>query len=182
MTWLPELPVKPSSSAGFSELSDEQRPQLSMPFSADRLGQLGNRNGRLPESELASPTEFRLLLPLAEQSNAEAQTALGNMYDAGSGVPQDYVEAVKWFRRAAEQGFADAQDALARMYVQGQGVPKDYVQAHLWFNLAASRFRGTGLNIDAAARDNLAADMTPAQIAEAQRLAREWRPKTKSGC
>jgi TPR repeat protein len=45
----------------------------------------------------------------------------------GHGVPQDYVEAVKWFRRAAEQGFADAQDSLARMYVQGQGVPKDYV-------------------------------------------------------
>jgi TPR repeat protein len=94
------------------------------------------------------------------------------MYAGGHGVPQDYVEAVKWFRRAAEQGFADAQDSLARMYVQGQGVPKDYVQAHMWFNLAASRFSGGAghLNFDAAARDNLAEEMTPAQIAEAQRL------------
>jgi TPR repeat protein len=125
-------------------------------------------------------TEFRLLRPLAEQGNAEAQTALGDMYAGGRGVPQDYVEAVKWFRRAAEQGFAaDAQDSLARMYVQGQGVPKDYVQAHMWFNLAASRFSGGvgHLNIDAAARDNLAEKMTPPQIAEAQRLAREWQPK-----
>ena len=125
-------------------------------------------------------TEFRLLRPLAEQGNAEAQTALGDMYAGGHGVVQDYVEAVKWFRRAAEQGFADAQDFLARMYVQGQGVPKDYVQAHIWFNLAASlRFSGGEghLNIDAAARDNLAEEMTPAQIAEAQRLAREWQPK-----
>jgi len=124
-------------------------------------------------------TEFRLLRPLAEEGNAEAQTALGDMYAGGHGVPQDYVEAVKWFRRAAEQGFADAQDSLARMYVQGQGVPKNYVQAHMWFNLAASRFSGGvgHLNIDAAARDNLAEEMTPAQIAEAQRLAREWQPK-----
>jgi uncharacterized protein len=64
------------------------------------------------------------------------------------------------------------------MYVQGQGVPRDYVQAHMWFNLAASRFTGeAGHNIDAAARDDLSEEMTPAQIAEAQRLAREWRPK-----
>jgi uncharacterized protein len=124
-------------------------------------------------------TEFRLLRPLAEQGNAEAQTAVGDMYVGGHGVPQDYVEAVKWFRRAAEQGFADAQDSLARMYVQGQGVPKDYVQGHMWFNLAASRFSGEAghINFDAAARDNLAEKMTPAQIAEAQRLAREWQPK-----
>ena len=117
-------------------------------------------------------TEFRLLRPLAEQGNAEAQEALGSMYTGGRGVPQNYVEAVKWFRSAAEQGFADAQDSLARMYVQGQGVPKNYVQAHMWFNLAASR----GLNYSAGARDNLAEEMTSAQIAEAQRLAREWRP------
>jgi TPR repeat protein len=124
-------------------------------------------------------TEFRLLRSLAEQGNAEAQEALGSMYTGGRGVPQDYVEAVKWFRSAAEQGFVDAQDSLARMYVQGQGVPKDYVQAHMWCNRAASRFSGeAGHNIDdAAARDQLAEDMTPAQIAEAQRLAREWRPK-----
>jgi TPR repeat protein len=124
-------------------------------------------------------TKLRLLRPLAEQGDAEAQAALGDMYAAGQGVPQDYVEAVKWLRRAAEQGFADAQDSLARMYVQGQGVPKDYVQAHMWFNLAASRFSGEAghINFDAAASDSLAEEMTPAQIAEAQRLAREWQPK-----
>jgi hypothetical protein len=48
----------------------------------------------------------------------------------------------------------------------------------MWFNLAASRFFGDMFhNTDAAARDSLAVDMTPAQIEEAQRLAREWRPK-----
>ena len=53
-------------------------------------------------------TEFRLLRPLALQGNAEAQTALGLIYDAGRGVAQDYVEAVKWYRCAADQGFTDA--------------------------------------------------------------------------
>ncbi len=122
-------------------------------------------------------TEFRIVRGLAEQGNPEAQEALGTLYTTGQGVPQDYVEAVKWFHRAAEQGYAESQDSLARMYVQGQGVPKDFVQAHMWFNLAASRFAGVGPNPDAGARDSLATDMTPAQIEEAQRLAREWRPK-----
>jgi hypothetical protein len=127
-------------------------------------------------------TELRLLRPLALQGNAEAQTALGLMYSAGRGVPQDDVEAAKWDRCAADQGFTDAQDNLARAYFQGRGVPKDYVQAHMWANLAASSFSGTGLNIEAGLRDNIAADMTRAQITEAQRRAREWRPTTPSGC
>jgi TPR repeat protein len=122
-------------------------------------------------------TALRLYRPLAEQGDAKAQYELGGMYDSGHGVPQDYVEAAKWYRRAADQGFTDAQDALARMYFNGWGVPKDYVQAHMWANLAASRFSGAGFNVEAGLRDNIAAEMTPAQIADAQRLAREWRPK-----
>jgi TPR repeat protein len=127
-------------------------------------------------------TELRLLRPLAEQGNAEAQTALGLMYDAGHGVPQDYVEAVKWYRCAADQGFTDAQDSLARMYFNGWGVLKNYVQAHMWANLAASSYSGEGSNVEAGLRDNIAAEMAPAQITEAQRRAREWQPKTASSC
>jgi TPR repeat protein len=55
------------------------------------------------------------------------------------------------------------------------GVPQDYIQAHMWFNLAAAN----GLKEPADFRDDLAKRMTPAQIAEAQQLAREWRPKGK---
>ncbi len=64
------------------------------------------------------------------------------------------------------------------MYEKGQGVPQDYVQAHMWYNLAASHF-APGSDRDRAVknRDILAAKMTPAQIAEAQRLARKWKPK-----
>ena len=59
------------------------------------------------------------------------------------------------------------------MYVKGQGVPQDYVIAHMWFNLAAARGKKNAVK----ARDIVAAQMTPAQIAEAQKLAREWKPK-----
>ncbi len=111
----------------------------------------------------------------AEQGDAEAQFNLGFMYSEGRGVPQDYAEAVRWYRRGAVQGFAGAQYNLGGMYLEGRGVPQDYVQAHMWINLAAAQGDEDGRK--AKARDKLAERMTPAQIAEAQRLAREWTPK-----
>ncbi len=47
--------------------------------------------------------------PLAEAGHAYAQAILGKMYENGEGVPQDYKEAVKWYRLAAEQGQVNAQ-------------------------------------------------------------------------
>jgi len=110
----------------------------------------------------------------AEQGNAPAQFNLGVMYANGDDVPQDYAEARKWFSLAADQGDANAQFNLGIMYATGDGVPQDHVQAHKWYNLAALQFPASKA---AAARDALAAKMTPAQIAEAQKLAREWKPK-----
>jgi uncharacterized protein len=128
-------------------------------------------------------TEYRLLRPLADQGNDMAQTFLGNMYLRGHGVPQDYAEAIKWFQRAADQDNAAAQLQLGFMYGNGYGVPQDYVQAHMWYNLAASRFNQALFeqerNKAVHSRDVAASRMTPAQIAEAQKLAREWKPKAK---
>ncbi len=123
-------------------------------------------------------TALREWRPLAEQGDATAQYNLGAMYDKGQGVPQDDAEAVRWYRKAAEQGFALAQYNLGRMYYKGQGVPQDYVQAHMWNNLAASRFfPGERRDRAVKSRDIVAKRMTPAQISEAQKLAREWKPK-----
>ncbi len=111
----------------------------------------------------------------AEQGESLAQFKLGFMYSRGRGVPQDYKEAVKWYRKAAEQGVAQAQVNLGSMYFNGRGVPQDYVQAHKWFNLFASSSKDK----DAArVRDLVQNIMTPAQVAEAQKLASEWKPKT----
>ncbi len=81
-------------------------------------------------------------------------------------------------RKDAVQGCAEAQNVLGFMYGEGQGVPQDYVQAHMWYNLAASKHPlGEVRNKAVKTRDILAEKMTPAQIAEAQKLAREWKPK-----
>ena len=116
--------------------------------------------------------EFR---PLAEQGVAGAQFTLGGMYDKGHGVPQAYQEAVRWFRLAAEHGYALAQRNLGAMYGNGLGVRQNYVQAYMWATLASSQ------NVELAVKwkDFLVKKMTPAQLAEAQRLAREWTPKEK---
>jgi len=76
---------------------------------------------------------------LAKSGDAEAQYFLGLKYDQGQGVPQNYAEAVKWFRKAAEQGLADAQFALGLKYGKGQGVPKNYTEAMKWYRKAADQ-------------------------------------------
>ena len=97
-------------------------------------------------------------------------------------MPQDYAVAMSWYRKAAEQGYIDAQINLGIFYSMGQGVSRDYVIAHMWFSLAAA---GDKKGADARnnmtpaqARDIVAKHMTSTQIAEAQKLAREWKPRS----
>ncbi len=117
----------------------------------------------------------------ASQGNTDAQRSLGDLYETGDGIVQDYVEATKLYTAAAEQGDDAAQEDLAGQYLEGQGVPRDLVQAHLWYNLAASAHLGDEVRERRkAGREAAAKEMTPAQIAEAQRLAREWKPKSYS--
>ena len=73
------------------------------------------------------------------QGHTSAQNDLGNMYGEGLGVPQDDVEAAKWYRQAAEQGHASAQNNLGNMYRDGLGVPQDDVEAAKWYRLAAEQ-------------------------------------------
>jgi hypothetical protein len=112
-------------------------------------------------------TAIKELRPLAEQGNADEQFILGLMYDNGQGVTKDDQTAVKWYRKAAEQGQANAQTSLGVMYALGQIVAKDEVLAYMWFNLA----------LNGELRDFIAKRMLPEQIAEAQRLSREWLAK-----
>jgi uncharacterized protein len=108
----------------------------------------------------------------AWQGDASAQLSLGSMYYKGQGIPQNYAEAVTWFRKAADQGSAQAQINLGAMYANGQGVPQDYILAHMWLSLAAAKNETRAVDL----RDIVAAKMTAAQVAEAQKLAREWKP------
>jgi hypothetical protein len=114
----------------------------------------------------------------ADQGLALAQFNIGTMYLNGKGVPQDYAEAVRWYRKAADQGLADSQYNLGMMYRDGLGVEQDYVQAHRWYSLAAANFPASETENRTQAvkgRDRVTAKMAPAQIAEAEKLARDWK-------
>jgi len=80
-----------------------------------------------------SEEETKPLIAKAEQGHVEAQYNLGLRYNNGQGVPQDYKEASKWWRKAAEQGDADAQTLLGLRYALGQGVLKDDKEAVKWY-------------------------------------------------
>ena len=123
-----------------------------------------------PDDSVAA---VRKLKPLAEQGNSEAQFNLGSLYYQGRGVPQDYKEAVKWLRKAAEQGNVFAQTTLGTIYAEGLQGEKDYPPALMWFIFAAAKGDMEAMEF----RDSLVGRMTPMQITEAQRLAREFKPQ-----
>jgi TPR repeat protein len=83
-------------------------------------------------------TAMRLWRPHAEQGEAFAQFAVGEMYEYGLGVPQDYAEAMRWYRKAAEQGERLAECNLGLMYYLGRGTPRDYTEAMNWLGRAAT--------------------------------------------
>jgi TPR repeat protein len=147
----------------------------------------GNQ-GHAPDLALAAKWHQRA----AERGDTQAQAALcGILYD-GEGIPQNFALAADWCQRAAEKGDHDGQLTLGEMYEKGQGVLQDFVTAYMWYNLAATGFSNLSSLSDnkifkrvhsefmeraISARDALARRMTPAQLAEGQRLAKEWRPK-----
>lgn len=131
------------------------------------LGIMYEQGRGVPQDYVAAVTWYE---KAAAQGMPDAQNNLGLMYAQGRGVPQDYVKALKWFKRAAAQGVANAQNNLGLAYLNGFGVGKNHVHAHVWFNLAASK----GSEPARKNRDDVAAKMTRAQIAKAQKIARDW--------
>jgi TPR repeat protein len=87
----------------------------------------------------AEESELESTRMSAEQGDADAQSNLGTNYYYGIGVPQDYKEAAKWYRKSAEQGHAMAQNHLGFMYSNGEGVPQDYKEAVKWYRKSAEQ-------------------------------------------
>ena len=138
----------------------------------NKLGLLYYEGTGVPQDYRQAKQSFE---EAAKQGHTGAQTNLGTLYLNGEGAPQSDRMALFWFNQAAEQGDALACARLGLMYARGRGVLQDSIQAHMWYNLSAAH----GETRSAEARDALAQRMTPAQIAEAQRLARKWKPKNK---
>jgi TPR repeat protein len=115
------------------------------------------------------------------QGNSDAQYKLCELSERGQGLPQDYQEALRWCGLAADQGHGGAMFMLGRLYHTPHGVAQYFVRAHMWYNLASAYGYEEGKRW----RDRLAADddalqMTRDQVAEAQKLAREWNVKMKA--
>ena len=109
----------------------------------------------------------------AALGDVRTQVALGVMYRDR----QDYGQAEQWFEKAAAQGEAYAQLNLGGLHEAGQGVQQDYIHSYMWYSLAAQgepRYRQY-INEKL---ERLQREMTPTQIAEAQKLARQWTLKT----
>ena len=119
-------------------------------------------------ADLYSRSPF--LTRCAEQGHAGAQSLLGLKYARGLGVPEDDTEAVRWYRLAAEQGHAESQWLLGIMYDKGDGVPEDDVLAYMWFNLSGAQGHVSAQESE----DIIEMRMRGDQIAEAERLSRDW--------
>lgn len=107
--------------------------------------------------------------PLAEKGFSAAQLFIAFMYDNGQGVAKDDAAAAKWYGESAERDNMIAQIRLALMYRDGRGVPEDRVRAWFWAGMAA-REEDHMHRIGKALQRDLAAVMTPQELAEAEKL------------
>jgi TPR repeat protein len=139
------------------------------------LGVMYLKGVGVPKDDLQA---FSWIRKAAEQGHAHAQFNLGLMYESGTGAIKNDAEAFDWICKAAQHGDLAGQINLGRRYLKGIGVKENDVVAYKWLNLSAAQ----GEKAAAMIRDTLAHSMTSEQIAEAQRLSREWKPSNKPGC
>ena len=145
------------------------------------VGDMHEAGDGVPQDHAEAMSWYR---QAAEQGHAEAQSSLGALYQTGLGGLQDYGEAIRWYRLAAEQGNVSAMMQLGRLFdgkdIDGKSAfglitpehreLRDRKLAHKWYNLAAARGEADAVR----QRNLLTSRMTPAEVAEAQTLAREW--------
>ncbi len=126
-------------------------------------------------------TAARIWKVWADKGNAEARTLLGAMYWSGEGVPRNHKEAARLYLLAANQGYARAQNDIGFMLGFGEGTPpQDDIEAYKWLSLAITGYTARNQDRLVQARKDLATltkRMNPAQITEAERRIRAFKPK-----
>ena len=135
-----------------------------------RPAELSEGYGAFAEGDYAGAFDaYRLA---ADRGHPAAQNNLGILYEVGAGVAADAAQAEAWYRRAAEQDLPMGQYNLGILYGTGPPDTRDPVRSYAWLTLA----RAQGLDVAEPARQAIAGQMTAAEIAEAEDLARRWRP------
>jgi TPR repeat protein len=134
-----------------------------------------------PEPRARSDAEEKRLLQAAEAGDTRAQCNLSILYDNGLDdngyvVEANRPRAVRWLLASAEQGLPRAQVKLAEVYADGPDISGSHATACGWFLLAAMGLRGIHLRNAQSGYERIASHLTPAQIAQARRFARDWSP------
>src|SRR5262249_40500934 len=117
----------------------------------------------------------------AQSGNAAAQFNLGvlcesHFDDNGYSIAGNRAEAMKWLLAATEQGLPRAQGKLAEMYADGLDAPGNNIKACAWFLLAATSLVGIHRHRAQSGYERVCSRLTPAELAEARRFARDWKP------
>lgn len=133
----------------------------------NRLGNVLAQNG----SDVEAAQWFR---QASERGHVKATNALGFMYEEGRGVPQDFEEAGRLYLQAMRKGNADSMVNRGLMYDKGRGVAASKMQAYVHFSLGAAYADDPALRGEAVKlRDEVAKQLTPAQLNAAQAEARK---------
>lgn len=134
------------------------------------------RLGKGVESDYAKSERWYKMA--VEQGDVGAQNNLASLYSDEEYGMQNYTEAARLFKLSAAQGNAYAQFKLGEMYSLGQGLAQNYMRAHMWLNLAVSQ----GFTYQAETRDEIAKNMTPQHVVDAQNLATECQERNFKNC
>lgn len=167
-----ENPVTPAA----SKPQNSQEALLGPAPGTRRTHDINQSSGSItPSAPARNPVEdhsftVRLYQEAAINGDADSQYKLGLLYLTGNGALQDFAEAAKWLQLAAEQGYGPAQYELGLIYRNGYGLPTDHVQSYVWLNLAAA----AGVQQAMAARDEVMRALSSKQLAQAQKISREW--------
>jgi TPR repeat protein len=140
------------------------------------LGKMHYEGKGIPRNDKEA---MKWLMMSSKKGNGKADFQIGLMVEAGHGAKQDNKEATKWYTKSAEKGYAKAQRILGLKHRDGAGVSKNIVTARMWLNIAGSYGSEEALKEGY----HLKKEMTPDQVAESDKLTREWlekrRPKKK---
>jgi hypothetical protein len=167
-----ENPVTPAA----SKPQNSQEALLGPAPGTRRTHDINQSSGSItPSAPALNPVEdhsftVRLYQEAAINGDADSQYKLGLLYLTGNGALQDFAEAAKWLQLAAEQGYGPAQYELGLIYRNGYGLPTDHVQSYVWLNLAAA----AGVQQAMPARDEVMRALSSKQLAQAQKISREW--------
>lgn len=126
----------------------------------------------VPDKEALADT-IKDLRHRAPRGDAEAQEQLGEHYEDGNGVKQNYTKAAGWYERAAHQGYAKAQNKLGYLYLRGLGVPQNYGEAYFWITISANPLDKRTKSL----REEIKKTFPPEKVSALQQRIAEWVPE-----